>query len=165
MISLGVLLTPIIVKKELVLDDLRGKSFAVDGYIVLHQFLALIRDRTGTPLMDQKGNVYFTENGVVVFSPKGERLGAIATPERPANVVFGGKVKDDDMTDELRKQFYDELVRGSEPWEAAGLGFVDKIIDPADTRKELIRALARARGPKGDRGMSRRLLAGWPRMF
>lgn len=41
--------------------------------------------------MDQKGNVYFTENGVVVYSPKGERLGAIATPERPANVVFGGK--------------------------------------------------------------------------
>ena len=57
MISLGVLLTPIILKKELVLDDLRGKSFAVDGYIVLHQFLALIRDRTGTPLMDPKGNV------------------------------------------------------------------------------------------------------------
>jgi flap endonuclease-1 len=57
LISLGVLLTPIILKKELVLDDLRGKSFAVDGYIVLHQFLALIRDRTGTPLMDQKGNV------------------------------------------------------------------------------------------------------------
>ncbi len=86
-------------------------------------------------------------------------------PDVAVNVVFGGKVRDDDMTDDLRKQFYDELVRGSEPWEAAGLGFIDKIIDPADTRKELIRALARARGPKGDRGRSRRLLAGWPRMF
>ena len=57
MIDLGVLLTPIIVKKDLVLDDLRGKTFAVDGYIVLHQFLALIRDRTGTPLMDSDGNI------------------------------------------------------------------------------------------------------------
>jgi flap endonuclease-1 len=54
---LGVLLTPIIQKKELVLDDLRGKSFAVDGFIVLHQFLALIRDRAGQPLSDPNGNV------------------------------------------------------------------------------------------------------------
>jgi flap endonuclease-1 len=54
---MGVLLTPIILKKELELDDLRGKSFAVDGYIVLHEFLAMIRDRTGNPLMDKDGNV------------------------------------------------------------------------------------------------------------
>jgi acetyl-CoA carboxylase carboxyltransferase component len=86
-------------------------------------------------------------------------------PDVAVNVVFGGKMKDMEMTDELRRQFHDELVRGSEPWEAAGLGFIDKIIDPADTRKELIKALNYARGPKGDQGKSRRLLAGWPRMF
>ena len=54
---MGVLLTPIIVKEELRLDDLRGKSFAVDGYIALYQFLSLIRDRTGKPLTDPEGNV------------------------------------------------------------------------------------------------------------
>lgn len=57
MIILGVLLTPIILRNELELDDLRGKSFAVDGYIVLHEFLAMIRDRTGAPLMDKDGNI------------------------------------------------------------------------------------------------------------
>ena len=86
-------------------------------------------------------------------------------PDVAVNVVFGGKMKGMEMTEELKKQFYDELVRGSEPWKAAGLGFIDKIIDPADTRKELIRALDRARGPNGDRARSKRLLAGWPRMF
>ena len=86
-------------------------------------------------------------------------------PDVAVNVVFGGKMQGAEMTDELRQQFYDELVRGSEPWEAAGLGFVDKIIDPADTRRELIKALAWARGPAGDRGRSKRLLASWPRMF
>jgi flap endonuclease-1 len=54
---LGVLLTPIILRKELELDDLRGRSFAVDGHIVLHEFLAMIRDRAGTPLMDRDGNI------------------------------------------------------------------------------------------------------------
>jgi flap endonuclease-1 len=57
MVPLGVLLTPIIAKKTLSLDDLKGRSFAVDGFNVLHQFLALIRARDGTPLMDSEGRV------------------------------------------------------------------------------------------------------------
>ncbi len=52
---MGVNLTPIVEKKEVTLEDLRGKSFAVDGFVVLHQFLALIRARDGQPLMDSKG--------------------------------------------------------------------------------------------------------------
>ncbi len=85
-------------------------------------------------------------------------------PDVAVNVVFGGKVKGSEMTEDLKRQFYEQLVRGSEPWEAAGLGFIDKIIDPADTRKELVKALEWARGPNGDRGKSKRLLAGWPRI-
>jgi len=54
---LGVLLTPIIEKKTLTLGDLKGRSFAVDAFNVLHQFLALIRTRDGTPLMDGEGRV------------------------------------------------------------------------------------------------------------
>lgn len=50
-------MTPIIQKQEMTLEELRGKSFAVDGFIVLHEFLALIRDRSGRPLTDEKGNV------------------------------------------------------------------------------------------------------------
>ena len=50
-------MTPIIQKQEMTLEELRGKSFAVDGFIVLHEFLALIRDRSGRPLTDENGNV------------------------------------------------------------------------------------------------------------
>ncbi len=52
---MGVNLTPIVEKRVVTLEDLRGRSFAVDGFVVLHQFLALIRARDGTPLMDAKG--------------------------------------------------------------------------------------------------------------
>jgi flap endonuclease-1 len=52
---LGVNLTPIIEKRVVTLDDLRGRSFAVDGFVVLHQFLALIRGRDGQPLRDAMG--------------------------------------------------------------------------------------------------------------
>ena len=54
---MGVYLTPIIEKKVVTLEDLRGRSFAVDGFVVLHQFLALIRTRNGQLLTDGQGRV------------------------------------------------------------------------------------------------------------
>lgn len=54
---MGVNLTPIIVKTVLSLDDLRGKSFAVDANNYLYQFLSLIRMPDGTPLQDSHGNI------------------------------------------------------------------------------------------------------------
>jgi flap endonuclease-1 len=53
----GVLLTPIISKQTLALDDLRGRLLAIDGQAELYQFLALIRLRDGTPLRDSKGRI------------------------------------------------------------------------------------------------------------
>jgi len=54
---MGVLLTPLVVKQEVALDDLRGRTLAVDGNGELYQFLALIRLPDGTPLRDSKGRV------------------------------------------------------------------------------------------------------------
>lgn len=54
---MGVNLTPIMVRKILRLENLRGKSFAVDANNTLYQFLALIRMPDGTPLQDSNGNV------------------------------------------------------------------------------------------------------------
>ncbi len=54
---MGVNLTPIIIKQVVDLDDLKGRSLAVDAFNVLHQFLALIRTPDGTPLMDDEGRV------------------------------------------------------------------------------------------------------------
>src|SRR4029077_6361996 len=48
---------PIVIKEQLSLEDLRGKRLAVDGNGELYQFLALIRLRDGSPLMDSKGRV------------------------------------------------------------------------------------------------------------
>lgn len=39
---------------------------------------------------DVQGNLYATYKGIVVLNPEGKLLGRIATPEHPANCVFGG---------------------------------------------------------------------------
>src|SRR5436309_14329544 len=54
---MGVLLTPIIIKETLALEDLRGKRLAVDTNGELYQFLALIRLHDGTPLQDSHGRI------------------------------------------------------------------------------------------------------------
>ena len=54
---MGVPLTPIVVKETIGLEALRGQRLALDGNGELYQFLALIRQRDGTPLHDQTGRV------------------------------------------------------------------------------------------------------------
>lgn len=54
---MGVNLTPIMTRKVLSLDDLRGKSLAVDANNYLYQFLSLIRMPNGVPLQDSHGNI------------------------------------------------------------------------------------------------------------
>ena len=54
---MGVLLTPIVLKETIALDDLRGRRLAVDAHGELYQFLALIRLHDGTPLKDAEGRI------------------------------------------------------------------------------------------------------------
>lgn len=57
LVGLGVKLAPLVKPQKLTLEDLRGRSFAVDAANQLHQFLALIRTPDGVPLKDREGRV------------------------------------------------------------------------------------------------------------
>jgi len=54
---LGFNLSPLVVKRQLTLDDLKGRNLAVDANNTLYQFLALIRMRDGRPFTDASGHV------------------------------------------------------------------------------------------------------------
>ncbi|HZD12781.1 MAG TPA: flap endonuclease-1 [Candidatus Binatus sp.] len=54
---MGVMLTPIVHREQTSLKALARRSFAVDGNIELHQFLALIRKQDGTLFTDNQGHV------------------------------------------------------------------------------------------------------------
>src|SRR3989449_1122473 len=56
-IKLGVDLGDLVPHRKITLDELSGKTFAVDAYNALYQFLAIIRGPTGAPLMDRRGRV------------------------------------------------------------------------------------------------------------
>ncbi len=50
-------LSKLIVKRKISLDELNDRVIAIDAYNVLYQFLSIIRQPDGTPLMDSHGNV------------------------------------------------------------------------------------------------------------
>lgn len=54
---MGVNLRDLVPKKAVKLEDLSGKSIAIDAYNTLYQFLAIIRQFDGTPLKDSNGRV------------------------------------------------------------------------------------------------------------
>lgn len=54
---MGVDLADLIPKTKTSIEELSGKTFAVDAYNALYQFLAIIRGPTGTPLMDREGRI------------------------------------------------------------------------------------------------------------
>ena len=89
-------------------------------------------------------------------------------PAVAVNVVYGRKLKAPSPPEGegglSREALTEEISRANAPWDAAGRNYIDKVIDPRDTRIELIRALARARGPDGQGARSKRHLANWPRM-
>ncbi|MCX8206070.1 MAG: flap endonuclease-1 [Candidatus Micrarchaeota archaeon] len=54
---MGVDLGELALRKPIAFEDLAGKRVAVDAYNTIYQFLSIIRQRDGTPLMDSKGNI------------------------------------------------------------------------------------------------------------
>ena len=54
---MGVNLRDLVPKTIIKLEDLGGKSIAIDAYNALYQFLAIIRQPDGTPLKDSSGRV------------------------------------------------------------------------------------------------------------
>jgi flap endonuclease-1 len=54
---LGVNLRNLVPKTTVKLEDLSGRSIAIDAYNALYQFLAIIRQPDGTPLKDSSGRV------------------------------------------------------------------------------------------------------------
>jgi len=67
---MGIAISELIPKKEISLQELKGKKLAVDASPVIYQFLASIRQPDGTPLMDSKDQITSHIMGLSTRIPK-----------------------------------------------------------------------------------------------
>ncbi|MGB7337721.1 MAG: carboxyl transferase domain-containing protein [Phototrophicaceae bacterium] len=86
-------------------------------------------------------------------------------PRVAVNVMYGRKLQEMDDSELAREQYIQHMRQGNAIWEAAGMNYVDKVIKPDDSRRELIKALRRSLGDDGQHGRSDRKLANWARGF
>ena len=62
---MGINLSDIVTLERRTLDDFSGKVLAIDAFNTLYQFLAIIRQPDGTPLMDRQGRVTSHLSGLI----------------------------------------------------------------------------------------------------
>jgi len=61
----GVNLSALVTPQKRTLQDFAGKAVAIDAFNTLYQFLAIIRQPDGTPLMDSQGRVTSHLSGII----------------------------------------------------------------------------------------------------
>lgn len=54
---MGLQIGELVPRKEIRINDLKGKTIAVDAFNTIYQFLSNIRQEDGTPLMDKQGGI------------------------------------------------------------------------------------------------------------
>ncbi|MAG55695.1 MAG: gluconolactonase [Planctomycetes bacterium] len=80
--------------KTLYVADAGGRKiyrYAIEGAALSKKTLFVPDGGSDGMTLDEKGNLYLTQDAVVVYAPSGKRVARIDIPERPANVCFGGK--------------------------------------------------------------------------
>ena len=126
---MGLNIRDIIPRKEIKIEDLKGKTVAVDAFNTLYQFLSTVRQPDGTPLMDSKKritshlsglfyrNVNLLSEGiklVYVFDGKPPEL-KWKTHERRSGVrdVAKGKYKEAKSEEDIEgmRRYASQLVR------------------------------------------------------
>ena len=108
---MGVQLGPLLPRREVGLEELRGKRVAVDALNFLYQFLAIIRQRDGEPLRDSRGRITSHLSGLFY------RTANLLEAEIYPIYVFDGKPP------ELKRGTLEERrvvrERAAEEWERA----------------------------------------------
>ena len=103
---MGVQISKILPKQELEINELSGKTLAVDAFLWLHQFLSIIRQRDGVPLKDSKGRITSHLTGLFYRSAK-----LLENNVKMVWVFDGEKPDLKTMTIEKRKEIKEEAYK------------------------------------------------------
>ncbi|HEY0196191.1 MAG TPA: flap endonuclease-1 [Methanobacterium sp.] len=113
---MGVKFKDIINPEPIKFEDLKGKTVAIDAANIIYQFLSIIRQADGTPLMDHRGKVTSHFSGILY------RTTSLIEKEIKPFYVFDGvpsalkkstQLKRSEVKEESRKKWKDALENGN----------------------------------------------------
>jgi acetyl-CoA carboxylase carboxyltransferase component len=76
---------------------------------------------------------------------------SVMGPEGAVNIIFNKQIEASDSPEETRAQMIKAIREQISPYVAAGWAMIDDVIDPAETRRVIVRGLEQARDKKVDR--------------
>jgi len=76
---------------------------------------------------------------------------SVMGPEGAVNIIFNKQVEASDTPEETRAKLIESIRAQISPYVAAGWAMIDDVIDPAETRRVIVRGLEQARSKKVDR--------------
>jgi acetyl-CoA carboxylase carboxyltransferase component len=76
---------------------------------------------------------------------------SVMGPEGAVNIIFNKQIEASANPDETREQLLQAIRAQINPYLAAGWAMIDDVIDPAETRRVIVRGLEQAAGKKVDR--------------
>jgi len=126
---MGVDISDLIEARKIALEDLSGRSIAIDAFNTLYQFLSMIRQPDGTPLMDRDGRVTSHLSGLFYRSAALLELGI-----KPAYVFDGKPPELKKKTIEARKA---AKVEAEKEWK--------KALEEGDLKRALSKATRTSR--------------------
>lgn len=112
---MGVKFKDIVSPEEINLKDLNGRTIAIDAYNTIYQFLSGIRQRDGSPLMDDEGRVTSHLSGILYRTSSIVDQGI-----KPIYVFDGGPSEYKSKTVEARRVVREEAREKYEAAKAAG---------------------------------------------
>ena len=130
------------------------------GQITVPKITVICRKSYGMAFWNMAGSGCATD--FLVAWPTAEM--SFVAPEIAANVVFAGKMQDSPELIAQKEQLVQEMIKDSAPYPAAGMHYIQDVIDPTDTRNYIIRTLQICRDRRTG-GVSQHHLANWPTKF
>jgi len=97
----------------------------------------IVRKAYGAGYFVMNGNGY--EPDLIVAYPSAEI--SVMGPEGAVNIGFRGAIEASENPEETRALLEAEFRKLIDPYIAAGYGYLDDVIDPADTRKTIVQGL------------------------
>jgi len=113
---MGVKFKDIVNPEAIKFEDLKGKTVAIDAANIIYQFLSIIRQSDGTPLMDHRGKVTSHFSGILY------RTTSLIEKEIKPFYVFDGapsvlkkstQMKRSEIKEESRKKWIEALKNGN----------------------------------------------------
>lgn len=131
---MGLQIGNIIPRKSIELDELKGKTLAVDAFNTIFQFLSTIRQPDGTPLMDKKKRVTSHLSGLfyrnVNLLKRGIKLVYVFDGQTPRL-----KAGTQEKRDVVRKEAFEKYERAREKEDIESMGKYSKQLATLDEEK------------------------------